>query len=82
MRDFLFRGLMFESEATQFQRAGIQIGANAAETEEALLREVLSPFGVARRNSALEMARLYALIFCFENEVRAFIRERLVDCND
>lgn len=77
VRDFLFRGLMFESEATQFQRAGIQIGANAAETEEALLREVLNPFGVARRNSALEMARLYALIFCFENEVRVFIRERL-----
>ncbi len=77
VRDFLFRGLMFESEATQFQRAGIQIGANAAETEEALLRDVLAPFGVSRRNSALEMARLYALMFCFENEMRGFIRERL-----
>lgn len=77
VRDFMFRGLMFESEATGFQRAGIQIGADASEAEESLLAESLSPFGVARRNSALEMARLYALLFCFENEIRSFIRERL-----
>ena len=77
VRDFLFRGLMFESEALDFQRAGIQIGANAAATEESLLREALAPFGISRRNSALEMARLYAILFCFENEVRSFIRERL-----
>lgn len=77
IRDFLFRGLMFESEVTEFQRAGIQIGANDSATEEALLRESLAPFSVARRNSALEMARLYALLFCFENEIRLFIRERL-----
>lgn len=77
VRDFLFRGLMFESEAVDFQRAGIQIGADAAATEESLLREALAPFGINRRNSALEMARLYAILFCFENEVRSFIRERL-----
>ena len=77
VRDFLFRGLMFESEAVDFQKAGIQVGADSATTEEQLLREVLSPFGVRRRNSALEMSRLYALLFCFENEVRSFIRERL-----
>jgi Swt1-like HEPN len=68
---------MFESEALDFQRAGIQIGADAAATEESLLREALAPFGISRRNSALEMARLYAILFCFENEVRSFIRERL-----
>ena len=68
---------MFEAEAGTFQRAGIQIGANSEETEEKLLAEALSPFGVSRRNSALEMARLYAVLFCFENEIRAFIRERL-----
>lgn len=68
---------MFESEALDFQRAGIQIGANAAASEESLLKEALAPFGIARRNSALEMARLYAILFCFENEVRQFIRERL-----
>ena len=46
---------------------------------ESLLEENLSPFSVQRRNSALEMARLYALLFCFENEIRDFIRERLFD---
>ena len=77
LRDFLFRGLMFESEAAQYQSAGIQIGASDAASEEALLQEVLAPFGVARRNEALEMSRLYALLYCFENEVRGLIRETL-----
>ncbi|WP_398468959.1 Swt1 family HEPN domain-containing protein [Tardiphaga sp.] len=77
VRNFLFRGLMFEAEADLFRRAGIQIGANTSETEESLMREALAPFGVARRNNALEMARLYAVLFCFENEIRDFIREAL-----
>lgn len=77
LRDFLFRGLMFESEARVFQGAGIQIGSDLAASEEQLLNEVLAPFGVARRNEALEMARLYALLYCFENEIRALIRETL-----
>lgn len=74
IRDFLFRGLMFESEASRFQRAGIEIGANSSEAEESLLKEALAPFGISRRNQALEMARLYAVLFCFENEIRDFIR--------
>ncbi|WP_244601392.1 MULTISPECIES: Swt1 family HEPN domain-containing protein [Rhodopseudomonas] len=78
-REFLFRGLMFESEADRFRRAGIQIGANLQDSEEELLREALSPFGVSRRNDALEMARLYAVLYCFENELRDFIREALVE---
>jgi hypothetical protein len=73
----MFRGLMFEAEADTFRRAGIQIGATTTEAEENLLREALSPFGVARRNNALEMARLYAVLFCFENEIRDFIRGAL-----
>lgn len=77
MRDFLFRGLMFEAEATEFQRAGIQVGADQRETEEQLLSVALTPFSVQRRNQALEMARLYAVLFCFENEVRDFIRDTL-----
>ena len=77
VRDFLFRGLMFEAEAEVFRKAGIQIGSNTTEAEENLLREALAPFGVARRNQALEMARLYAVLFCFENEIRDFIREAL-----
>lgn len=77
LRDFLFRGLMFEAEATRFQRAGIQVGADTAATEKRLLDDALAPFGVQRRNNALEMARLYAVLHCFENEVRNFIRETL-----
>lgn len=77
IRDFFFRGLMFESEASGFQNAGIRIGADSQHVEKELLAEALSPFGVSRRNSALEMARLYAVINCFENELRSFIRETL-----
>lgn len=77
LRDFLFRGLMLESEAERFQIAGIQIGANLGQAEERLLSEALSPFSVARRNKALEMARLYSVLHCFENEVRTLIRETL-----
>lgn len=78
-RNFLFRGLMFEAEAERFRRAGIQIGAEATVAEENLLREALAPFGVMRRNQALEMARLYAVLFCFENEIREFIRDALIE---
>lgn len=77
LRDFLFRGLMFESEAAIFQKAGIQIGAEKSVSEDKLISEILTPFGIPRRNQALEMARLYALIYCFENEVRSLIRETL-----
>lgn len=79
LRSFLFRGLLFESEAAVFQRAGIQIGASDAAEAESLLEQSLSPFSIQRRNSALDMARLYALLFCFENEIRDFIRERLLE---
>lgn len=77
LRDFLFRGLMFEAEATRFQLAGIQVGADISDAEKKLLTEALAPFAVSRRNQSLEMARLYAVLFCFENEIRDFIRETL-----
>lgn len=77
IRDFFFRGLMFESEATKFQRAGIQIGASSTLTEEQLLSESIAPFNIVKRNNALEMARLYAVLHCFENEIRDYIRETL-----
>ena len=77
LRDFLFRGLMFEAEATGFQSAGIQVGADTAQAEERLLSEALSPFNVTTRNNALEMARLYSVLHCFENAVRSLIRETL-----
>lgn len=79
IRDFFFRGLMFESEATKFQNAGIQIGADAKYAEEQLLSESLAPFSIRRRNNAMEMARLYSVLHCFENEIREYIRETLTE---
>ena len=78
-RDFVFRGLLFESEAEEFRQAGIRVGADLGQTEEQLLLEALSPFGLKRRNDALEMARLYAVLHAFENEVRSLIRDTLED---
>lgn len=77
LTDFLFRGLIFEAEAEKFRKAGIQIGASSTKDAEDLMQEALSPYSVGRRNDALEMARLYAVIFCFENEIRQFIRDAL-----
>ena len=65
LTDFLFRGLIFEAEAEKFRRAGIQIGASSTKDAEDLMQEALTPYSVGRRNDALEMARLYAVIFCF-----------------
>jgi hypothetical protein len=77
LRDFLFRGLMFELEAEEFRKAGVQLGHDLRTTEESLFGEVLSSFGLSSRNEALRMARIYAYLNCFENSVREFIRDRL-----
>lgn len=79
LRDYLFRGLLFEAEAEQFRKAGIEIGADISTSEQSLLFESLSPFGIARRDRAIEMARLYSMLFCFENEIRDFIRDALTE---
>lgn len=73
----MFRGLMFESEASEFQEAGIQVGADRSRAEEQVLSEQLAPFSLLRRNQALEMARLYAVMHCFENAVRELIKDTL-----
>jgi hypothetical protein len=57
LREWLFRGLMFEAEAEQFRSAGIRVGADAAVAERALLEETLDPFSIDSRNEALQMAR-------------------------
>lgn len=77
IRDWLFRGLLFEADAEKFRSAGIRVGADARESERGLLEEVLDPFGIDLRNDALQMARLYALVYCFENSVRELIAQRL-----
>jgi hypothetical protein len=77
VRDFVFRGLLFESESEVFRTAGLKVGMDIAESEEQLLQEYLSPFGVQRRNNAMEMARLYAVLHAFENEIRSLVRDTL-----
>ena len=77
IRDFVFRGLLFDSEAEAFRKAGIDVGLSIEESEERLLIDALEPFGVRSRRNALRMARLYAVLFAFENEVRSLIQETL-----
>ncbi len=73
----MFRALMFEAEAERFRGAGIRLGADLTEAEFSLLEEILNPFPVGLRNSALRMSRLYAMMFCFENSVREVVKDRL-----
>lgn len=77
LRDWLFRGLLFEAEADRFRAAGIRVGADETEAERALLDETLNPFSIDLRNEARRMARLYSLVYCFENSVRTLIAQRL-----
>ncbi|MBK7340794.1 MAG: hypothetical protein IPJ64_12365 [Saprospiraceae bacterium] len=79
VREWMFRALMFEAEAENFKSAGIQVGADNEQTEKSLMGESLRPFSIQARNEALKMARIYALINCFENSVRDIIKERLKD---
>lgn len=81
LRDFVFKGLLFEAECERFRDAGIQIGIPDEVTERDLMREALAPFGVALRSSALRMARLYAIVYGFENSVRELIVARLLENN-
>ena len=79
VRDWLFRGLLFEADAERFRAAGIRVGVDQSISERQLIEEVLEPFGISLRNESLSMARLYALLYCFENSVRSLIRERLFE---
>ena len=70
--------MLFDAEAETFRKAGIRIGLDRAEEEEALLFESLSQFGIQRRNDALEMARLYAVLHAFADcEIIAHTRATL-----
>ena len=78
VREWMFRALMFEAEADKFKQAGIHVGADAQKVERALMEESLSPFPIEIRNEALQMSRLYAQLNCFENSIRALVKERLL----
>lgn len=77
LRDWLFRAIMFEADAKEFRNAGIEVGAEINEAEASLQKEALDQFGIGLRNEALSMARLYSLLYCFENTVRSLIKQRL-----
>jgi len=77
LRDWMFRGILFESEAERFRSAGLQVGADQRKVEESRLAEAIRPFEIELRNEAVLMARTYALLYCFENSVRDLIKERL-----
>jgi hypothetical protein len=68
---------MFEAEAESFRQAGVRVGMDLRQAEEHLLEEALRSFPLRVRNDALQMARLYATIFCFETSVRELIETRL-----
>jgi hypothetical protein len=79
LRSYLFRGLMFEAESETFRAAGLRVGADIRDAERSLLEETLAPFSIDLRNEALQMMRLYALLYCFENAIRQLISERLAE---
>jgi hypothetical protein len=75
----MFRSLMFEADVEHFRVAGIRIGADQRAVENSLMEETLNPFPVDMRNEGLVMARIYSLLYCFENSVRELIKDRLQD---
>lgn len=77
LRSWLFRSLMFEAESETFRQAGVRVGVDHRDSEQNLLSEALAPFPLATRNEAIRMARLYAMVYCFENSVRELIKSRL-----
>lgn len=79
LRDFVFRGLLFDAECEKFREAGVSVGVPISEAEQDLLRESISPFSLSIRGPALRMARLYAIVFCFENSVRELITAKLLE---
>ncbi len=79
LRDFVFKGLLFDAECDRFRSAGIQMGIPVEQAERDLMREALSPFSVALRGPALRMARLYAVLYGFENSVRELIVARMLE---
>ena len=72
----MFRALGWETDAVQFRRAGVRVGADDDDDRDAR-DEILDGFAIDVRSDALEMARLYTLLFCLENSARQLIEDRL-----
>ena len=67
---------MFESGAGAFRDAGVQVGAQD-DPAEAREQELLDAFPIDARSEALDMSRLYSVLYCLENSARQFIEQRL-----
>lgn len=79
VRDFVFKGMLFDAECERFREAGLRVGVPAEEAEQDLLREGIAEFSLALRGPALRMARLYSILYCFENSVRDLITAKLLE---
>lgn len=79
IRDFVFKGMLFDAECEKFREAGLRIGVPSEEAEQDLLREGIAEFSLALRSPALRMARLYAVLYCFENSVRELVTVKLLE---
>ncbi|WP_372655971.1 Swt1 family HEPN domain-containing protein [Halobacteriovorax sp.] len=77
LKEFVFKGLLLEADSKKFREAGYRIGIDFERNEEKLLFEEIEPFNIQTRNNSIRMARLYALLHCFENQVRDLIRDTL-----
>jgi hypothetical protein len=71
--------ISFETDAEQLKASGIKIGADARSFDENMMDGLLAPFPIDSRVAALKMARLYALLHCFENSIRDLVSERLLE---
>jgi hypothetical protein len=70
---------LFDAECEAFRSAGLRVGIPSDEAEQDLLRESIASFSLAVRSPALRMARLYAVLYCFENSVRELITAKLLE---
>tara|TARA_B100001093_G_C26175723_1_gene737693 strand:- start:176 stop:520 length:345 start_codon:yes stop_codon:yes gene_type:complete len=77
LRDFIFRSLLFDLEINVFRKSGINVGADITQSEAHLLADSLDLFSIERRNDALEMARLYAVLLAFESTEQSMTRGAL-----
>ncbi|MES2835709.1 MAG: Swt1 family HEPN domain-containing protein [Pseudomonadota bacterium] len=77
LRSWLFRAMLFETDAERLRAAGIRVGAGSDIASAVAWDQLLAPFSVESRARALRMAQLYALLHCFENAVRDLVVQRL-----
>jgi hypothetical protein len=79
LQAFLFRAASANSRVDELVENGELMAPLAAAGFSEASAEPFSDFSLAIRIEAKRMARVYELLFCFENSVRELIEERLKD---